>query len=331
MRVNDLQASGVVRIATSLDLRGVPGPSDRFDVLRTSEKPTLINQLRVMKRILSAGFSGRPLVLYSIWGWLKPDLLSAAILGLRGNGRPPVVMVGESWEPSGGWRTRVEQLVVRCADRGIDAYLPPSASEAALMPRTWPLTSAKVQAHRFYFFPDQHGLVASSAQPPHESRVALAAGDSHRDFRPLWEAAATMPDVRFIFATTMRLPRESLPANVEVRRTRLESYPALMREAGVVVVPLRQGLRRSAGILTFLMAMWLRRPVIMPRSVTSLDYLDDGVTGIVVDGSAADYRRAIMWALDPASNSYATSVPIRGMWRGWWPRSTVWPRNGISA
>lgn len=296
-----------VRIASSLDLRPDPGFERRADVLRSGQDPTALQQVRVLTRILRKGVRRRPMVLYSSWGALKPDLLACVLMSYwPASARPPVVLVGEMWQPTSGWRSVVERWMVRRADRAVDGFLVPSRAEAALLPQTWPVTPGKVQACAFYFFPQQHGL---TSVPTTRGDDVFAGGDSFRDYAPLLEAARRLPDVRFRLATRQYRPDDpALPPNVSVENVRYAEYPRLMEEAGAVVVPLQRDLRRSAGMLTYLMAMWLGKPTIVSDSVAVREYVEDGVSGLVVDGSAESYARAVAWVLEPANEGHVDAM-----------------------
>ena len=283
-------------IASTLDLR----PHATFDsvsVLRPAdEQPTLRNQLRLVWRILRAAAAGRPLVLYSSWGSLKPDLLALVLLGfLPADRRPPTVLVGEMWQPTPG-RDRLERFVVRLADRAVGRYLVLSQAEADLLPQSWPVTADKVRVCPFYFAPHEHGLEPGDV--PARGHYVFAGGDSFRDYQPLLEAAERMPDVSFLVVTKV-LDGVPVPSNVQVRKAPYAEYVSLMRDADVVVVPVQRGLRRSAGILTFIMAMWLAKPTVVSDVLAVAEYIDDSRTGVLVDGSAAGYEAALRRLRDP--------------------------------
>jgi glycosyltransferase involved in cell wall biosynthesis len=247
--------------------------------------------------LLRAASRGRPLILYSAWGGWKPDLVVAALLGLLPrHRRPPVVMVGEVWSPTPGWRQRVERLVVRWADRGIDRYLTTGPSEIPLL-TAWGVDQHKISSCHVPFSPERHRLTDSRLP---RGNFVFAGGDSLRDYPALLEVARARPELRFVIATTVLDPA-AVPPNVEVHPVRINEYAPLMREAGVVVVPVVPGHRRGAGALTFLMGMWMRKPVVITSSDYSRDYLVHDVTGLLVEGRPADYATAIDWTLDPAN------------------------------
>lgn len=67
-----------------------------------------------------------------------------------------------------------------------------------------------------------------------------------------------------------------------------------------MVLPLQNGVR-SAGQQTFLNAMVLGKPVIVTDAVGVRDYIEDGVTGVIVPPDALALRAAIDHVMDPAN------------------------------
>jgi glycosyltransferase involved in cell wall biosynthesis len=296
--VDDVMAEGTAmqpsadrRIASSLDFSVHEAFRQRGDRLRPSGEPaTLRNQLRLLRAILRAARQGRPLILFSSRGNLKPDLLACVLLGFWRH-RPAIVLVGEMWQPSAGPVVALERLAVRLADRAVDRYLVLSRAEADLLPHVWPMTAGKMRVRPFYFEPSEHGLSDDAPVPPCAGRV-VAGGDSFRDYGPLLAAARLMPDVSFLLVTTT-LGGVDLPPNVEVRSVPYAEYCRLLSSAAVVAVPVQTGLRRSAGLLIAIMGMWLGRPTVATTALAMDEYVVDGVTGVLVDGSADAWREAL--------------------------------------
>jgi glycosyltransferase involved in cell wall biosynthesis len=78
-------------------------------------------------------------------------------------------------------------------------------------------------------------------------------------------------------------------------------YDATMAAARLVVVALLPS-RRSAGQQTYLNAMLLGKPTIVSDTVGVREYIEDGVTGVIVPpGDASALREAILDVLDPAN------------------------------
>ena len=285
------------RPVATFDLSPDPEFVQGVELLRRRGEPATVgNQLRLLRRVLWAGVRGRSMVLYSSRGSLKPDLLACAVMGLWPERlRPATVLVGEMWAVEPGLRHRLERAVVRLADRAVGRYLVLSRAEAELFPTVWPMDPRKLRVRPFYFEPAEHGI--DGTVPP-RGRSVVAGGDSFRDYGPLVEAARRMPDVPFLLVTKTIQPSPDLPANVEVRSVPYAQYVELLSAAGVVAVPVRTDLQRSAGILTFVMAMHLGKPTVVTRELAVDEYVVDGETGLLVDGTADGWVRALRRLLE---------------------------------
>lgn len=300
------------RIASTLDFSTHRGFRERGDRLRKSGEPaTPRNQLRLIAVVLLAAARRRPLVLFSSRGRLKPDLLACVLIGLwPRRWRPPAVLVGEMWQPGTGPTAQIERLVVRLADRAVDRYLVLSQAEADRLPRAWPIGVGKTRVRPFYFEPSEHGLPDHAPVQPLR-RSVVAGGDSFRDYGPLLEAARQMPDVPFLIVTK-QLDGVALPPNVEVRPAAYAEYVRLLGDAGVVAVPVRTGLDRSAGLLIVLMAMWLGRPVVATQALAMDEYVEDGSTGLLVDGTPSSWASALRRVLDDTDFAQSLAAAARG-------------------
>jgi len=85
-----------------------------------------------------------------------------------------------------------------------------------------------------------------------------------------------------------------------------------MRQATVVVVPIQGGLERSAGQQTYLNAMALGKPVVVTDTPGATDYVEDGITGLIVPpGDAEALRGALEWVLDEANREAVQTMAAR--------------------
>ena len=135
------------------------------------------------------------------------------------------------------------------------------------------------------------------AAAPDGSGPVFAGGEADRDFRSLVEALAAT-DVRLELVTfspaTLGWHGE-LPANVDVRwRMPLPDFLARMARALLVVVPLRDP-GSPHGQTSVVQALALGKAVVATRSPGVIDYVRDGVEGLLVDaGDVAGYRNAVL-------------------------------------
>lgn len=287
-----------IKFTTSIDYADYP----RFAlgaqrVLRSADDhPPLREQLRMFFRILQAGRQDSVLVLRSSWAKCNVDVLAGALIGLRPRRyRPIVVLTGCMWEPDTGVRHLVERLVVKLLDRAVCLYAVQSSEELTIFPETWHVSPKKTRLCLYFFTITAQEI---NGQPLFEGDYVFAGGNSHRSYEPLLEAAQQLPDTSFILATD-RLEGVVLPPNVKASSVPHHEFVHLMRGATAVVVPSRQGMRRAVGQQTYLNAMWLGKPTIISDGLGVHDHVEDGVTGLIVDGTAEAYVQALQWVLNP--------------------------------
>jgi len=213
--------------------------------------------------------------------------------------RPKIVLYGEMFEPNSGFRHVVERLIMKLVDRVVDRYILFSTAELEVFPAMWGAPKEKIRVcHQFYFPPSQ-----SDEKQPGKSigSHVFAGGNSFRDYEAFIKAAGQMPEHKFAVCTTRIAEDEELPPNVKVSWPPLQEYLDLIDTAAAVVIPIKMGLKRTAGLLTCFESMWLKKPIIVPKALGIEDYIQDKVTGLLVDGTPESYVEAINWVLDPGN------------------------------
>jgi glycosyltransferase involved in cell wall biosynthesis len=122
----------------------------------------------------------------------------------------------------------------------------------------------------------------------------FAGGRNYRDYETLVEAVADLDVPTVIVCGERQLRGVALPSNVTVHREiPWERYLALLRGASFVVVPLSSGYVPS-GQVAILEAMGYGKPVITTRAVGTVDYVRDGVDGLLYElGDAVGLARQI--------------------------------------
>lgn len=131
----------------------------------------------------------------------------------------------------------------------------------------------------------------------------FAGGDHTRDYATFIEAIRPLP-YRVVIAAFYRHYFEGIeiPPNVEILTTTHEGFLRLMAEAGVVVVPLAGGLLRSGGEQTYLNAMALGKAVVVTDDAGADEYIENGISGIVLKpGDAQALRTAIRTLMENSS------------------------------
>ncbi|MFO7546975.1 MAG: glycosyltransferase [Trueperaceae bacterium] len=258
-------------------------------------------EFTLLFRVLAAAARHRTLLLFSSRGYLKPELLAAALFGLLPVGwRPTVVFYGEMYEPSGGVRGTFERLAMRMAKRGIARFVLFSNDEHGPFQEAWGVNGERVTTCHC-FLPEEPSTKAPDELPVSEGPYVFSGGSSFREFEPVIDAARLLPSVRFVIAAAPSSLPPDLPPNVSLGSLERDHYRPLLENAAVVVVPLRTDLRRAAGMFTYLRAMQLGKPVIVSDAIAVREYVDDGHTGMVVAPTGEGYATAIARALDPAN------------------------------
>jgi glycosyltransferase involved in cell wall biosynthesis len=127
---------------------------------------------------------------------------------------------------------------------------------------------------------------------PEGERFIFSIGLSHRDYPTLLKAMATLPDVRCQISGTSAWVNHragyegfTLPENVEARAY---DHPSIIRQvyqkSQFVVIPIRPDTTQwSAGAASVLQPQAMGRPVVATKMPGLSDYVEDGVTGILVE------------------------------------------------
>jgi Glycosyl transferases group 1 len=228
----------------------------------------------------------------------REDQIAAALLARRGS-RVPVVIADSTWQRGTWWLDRLVCGVgIRAVDRPCVTYCVLSRAELELFPRTW-----GVQPDRVAFTPFCYTLPEGALdEPTSRDGGVFAGGDSMRDYGPLLEATTLLGvDVTLAVKHPPAAWRRRAGSKVHVGPVSHTRFLRLMRHAATVVVPLRDGIERSAGQQTYLNAMAMGKVVIVTDSPGARDYVEDGVTGIIVPPGDADaLAEALTCALDPS-------------------------------
>jgi glycosyltransferase involved in cell wall biosynthesis len=271
---------------------------------RTRFRP--LAELTLFVAVLVAALHEDVLLLFSSRGYLKPELLATAFIGLWPRGwRPQIIFYGEMFEPDRDWRYRLERVLMRLVDRAVFRFALHSAAELPLFARLWSINPEKLRVTGF--FSKQTVTPRPVVRRARGSHI-FAGGTSFRNYEPLLQAARLMPEQRFVICTNRIADTAALPPNVTVGLVPPAEYDELLGTAAAVVVPLRQDVHRSTGMLTYLQAMWAKQPVIVTDTLGVREYVTDGETGIIVDGSPEGYVAAIRRVLDPAERAWVDAL-----------------------
>jgi hypothetical protein len=300
-------------------------PADRSIVTTlVNDRPHWAAQVRMINRhaqpaasvtgrLVAAGLRGSTLVLLGSAGFgaRYSDLL-AAVAVARSPRSPAVVLAECTWEPGSAALARrlrlggdggAARLAVRAMDGAHATFCVLSRAEQELFPRTWGVDPARVAYTPFTVTLDAEQLAAEAPA----GEAVFAGGNSLRDYGPLLDAAPGI-GAPVVLATTQVDRHTRLAPNVRAGPLQHADYVEELRRARVVVVPLAENRWRSAGQQTYLNAMALGKPVVVTDAMGVRDYVEDGVTGLIVaPGDARAMGEAVSWALDPA-NAHAVDA-----------------------
>ena len=275
------------------------------------DRTTGESRLRAIARLVLRAGRYEAVVLDGSVGLRKGyvDLFGAAVIGRRRSG-PVVVIADCTWKRGRNWLDRLAcRMGIRLVDSPKVSYCVVSTEEVSIFPRTW-----GVDPERVAFVPWPYVLPQDQLEPIRvRGRTVFAGGDSLRDYRPLIEAAHGL-DAEVTIATRRRdlVEEDAAPSNVRVGPVSRNEYLELMRRARVVVVALAPTVERTAGQTTYTNAMAMGKLIVVTEGIGVRDYVEDGVTGLIVpQGDADALRRTLAWAVDPANSDAADRIAAR--------------------
>lgn len=270
----------------------------------------LFDEITLFFRVLVAIYQERALLLFSSRGRLKPELTAIILSSIFPKKfKPKIVLYGEMFEPNHGIRHLIERAFMRLVDRNVDCYILFSSAEKQVFPATWGIDREKIRiCHQFYDPPESKNLITKEETP---GKHIFAGGNSFRDYDAFLEAACQLPDQKFEICTKKISPDQAFPPNVNISWPNLKRYLELIASAAVVVIPIQMGLKRTAGLLTCFESMWLQKTIIVPKALGLEDYVQDKVTGVIVEGTAESYIDAIHWVLDPKNEAVVKEIGLQ--------------------
>lgn len=178
----------------------------------------------------------------------------------------------------GYFPTDIRRSLARFALKNIDRFVVHSTGEIDLIAQYLDIPRSRV-----HFVPLQRAPI-EVADPEDEAQpFILAMGSANRDYGTLIEAARMTSLPLTIVAAPRCVADISLPANVRFL-TALTPHQChvLVRQSRFSVVPLSDT-EAASGQVTVIEAQRLARAVIATRSMGTIDYIDDGHTGLLVD------------------------------------------------
>ncbi|MEZ4681126.1 MAG: glycosyltransferase [Caldilineaceae bacterium] len=263
-------------------------------------------EVALLLRVLQAALQRKRITSSSSRGYTKPELLATALIGLWPRAfRPQIIFYGEMFEPDEGWRYAVERLLMQLASRHLPLCRPLRGRDPCFT-QLWSISPSKMRATGFFTKRATETPVRRARRrQPHRARWYLFSKITGTPRRP---HGGSMPTCRFVICTNRLDGRQDIPANVRLGLVAPDEYDELLGTAAAVVVPLRKDVHRITGMLTYVQAMWAKQPVIVTDTLGVREYVTDGETGLLVDGSPQSYVTAIRRVLDPQQSAWVDEM-----------------------
>jgi glycosyltransferase involved in cell wall biosynthesis len=173
----------------------------------------------------------------------------------------------------GGWKRVLAKFVLS----RVDLFIIHARSEATSYAEWLGISDT-----RFQFVPWQQGHIELRHGSPIEKPYIVSMGSANRDYATLVEAVLGEGIKLVIISKESIL--DSLPDHPDLLKLHgltLQECNSILSDADLNIVPLRDT-KTAAGQVTIISAMQLGIPTIVTRSVGSVDYIDDGRTGLFV-------------------------------------------------
>lgn len=290
--------------ATTVDYCDYEKFGNRFHSI-VKPRATLSEEIGSINAILKAGREYPLLLLDSSSGRIHPDVLATILINLwPKKDRPMIIFMGCMWQRDPGLAGLIEKVLIRLADRVIQGYAVQATEEIKVFSETWGIPLSKIRLCIYYFTLTDRDIINP---PPPDEDFIFAGGNSHRDYDTLIQAAAELPDLKFVFATNV-LDGRTLPANIKAGQVPRAEFMRLMQVCRAMVTPLKTGLSRAAGQQTYLNAMFLKKPMIVNDTYGVRDHVVDHETGLIVDGTVKGYVEALRYVTDPKNKAAVNAM-----------------------
>ena len=160
----------------------------------------------------------------------------------------------------------------------------------------------QLPADRFEFVPLQRGMRNITLAEDREHPFVLSMGSAHRDYRLLFSVLSELGYPAVVVAAPHAVEGLTVPANVELRSgLTIEQCHELLQRARVNVIPVANQ-KTASGQVTLIDAMMYARPTITTACPASIDYVEHGKDGWLVQaGDHDDMKASIqrLWEDEP--------------------------------
>lgn len=187
----------------------------------------------------------------------------------------------------------VRKLLARFALASIDRFVVHSQAEISVY-SNW----LNLPRDRFRFVPLQRAVKDIKFEEDLARPFVLSMGTARRDYGLLFDVLSDLRYEAIVVAGPHALAGLTVPENVKVLSgLSLDQCHKLVQRARVNIVPISNSTTAS-GQVTFLDAMMYGRPTVVTRCAASVDYIEDGVDGLLVppgDHSAMRFALESLW------------------------------------
>ncbi|MFH0930615.1 MAG: glycosyltransferase family 4 protein [Candidatus Zixiibacteriota bacterium] len=155
-----------------------------------------------------------------------------------------------------------------------------------------------INPEKFHFLPFHTNIVDPKPSEEKEDYI-LSAGRTERDYPTLIQAIKGLEIKLVIVADDHSLKKIKGASGVKILKDLpYPEYLELLKRAKAVVLPLNP-VSKSTGQVVMLEAMALGKPVISSKVTGTLDYIEDGVNGLLVNPKdPTDLRNKLIWLLN---------------------------------
>jgi len=208
------------------------------------------------------------------------SLLSA----LRKKKKIPILMIDCLWyKPKNVIKYYFKKIQLRIESIAINKFIVWASHEVNDYSEIF-----NIPKDKFLFVPFHHSLEGFK-YVIEDNGYIFSGGDGDRDYVTLIKAVKDLSKPVKI-ATRLKNWNKgiSIPENIEAFPTSQSDFRKWMAGASIVVVPMEAGHLHSGGQQTYLNAMAMGKPLIVADTKGALDYIDNGVNGVIVQ--SGDYH-----------------------------------------
>jgi glycosyltransferase involved in cell wall biosynthesis len=155
----------------------------------------------------------------------------------------------------------------------------------------------RLPQERFRFIPFQRGRVEATGPSPIPKPYIVSMGSANRDYSTLTSAVLGAGIKTVIISKrdiVEKLPEH--PDLIKLHSLTMDECNSILRDAAINVIPISDS-GTASGQVTFLTGMRMGVPTVSSRCVGTVDYFQDGKTGLLVPPSNVDALRTAIRAL----------------------------------